>query len=161
MIDMLSKSLGEERAALDYMAAAKPCFLSLQETMARLAGLLMTAELKASRSVLDTQSFAEAEVQLSQALERFGALAPDDKCRHFHHHLSKSVSHLSEAMTAAETQRAGLVGARDPLLPLQAAWRELTHASRALPGFETVDFRNSCCSLRQSAKHSSLGDRYG
>ena len=158
---MLAKSLSEERATLAYVAAAKPCFLSLQETMARLAGLLMTAELKASRHVLETQSLAEAEVQLSRALERFGALAPDDKCRHFHHHLSKSVSHLGEAMTAAEKQRAGLVGARDPLPALQAAWRELVHASRALPGFETIDFRKSCCSLHQNAKHSSLGDRYG
>ena len=62
---MLAKSLSEERATLAYVAAAKPCFLSLQETMARLAGLLMAAELNASRHVLDMQSFAEAEVQHS------------------------------------------------------------------------------------------------
>ena len=161
MTEMFNNGPNDERVTQTYMAGAKPCFSSLQEAMARLAGLLMTAELKASWHVLGVLSFTEAEQRFAEAREHFDALLPNDSCQHFHRHLSNAVAHLGEAMRAAEGQGASLFGTRDPLPALQAAWRELVHASRALPGFETVDFSNSCCLLHQNAMHSSLGVRYG
>lgn len=145
-----------------YIAAAQPCFASLQECAARLAGVLMSAEIKQTRHALDTQSLDEAENCITDAKERFATLAPAENCLHFHHHLSQALSLLTATVVSVIEKRAGSAVGHDPLPLLQKAWAELTNASRALPGFETVDFRQSCCSIHKTATPSRfLGDLHG
>jgi hypothetical protein len=142
-----------------YVAAAQACFTSLQECAARLAGLLMSTEIKHTRHALDTQSLNEAEKCIADATERFATLVPTEKCLHFHYHLSESLELLAFTVVSVFEKRAGSATGLDPLPVLQKAWAELTHASRALPGFETVDFRQSCCSIHKNAIATrSLGD---
>lgn len=139
----------EEGPLQHYLTRVRPAFDAAQESAARLAGLLITAELAASRHVLDMDSRTVGVGRLAEARATIAEAAPPARAAHFHHHLGSAVEALEAAWRASDAKRAGLLSAGDPLPPLQAAWREITFASRAMPGFETVDFRNSCCAVHR------------
>jgi hypothetical protein len=133
-----------------YLQRVRPAFDAAQESAARLAGLLITAEMRQSRHVLDLGSRTAGLQCLADARASLSEAAVPERAAHFHHHLSQAVALLDGAWRATEDQRAGLVAAGDPLPQLQAAWEEIKFASRAMPGFETVDFRNSCCAMHRN-----------
>lgn len=133
-----------------YLGRAKPAFEAAQESAARLAGLLVTAEMQRSRHALDWESRGAGRQRLAEAQAALAELAVPERAAHFHHHLGEAAVLLDIAWRAAQDQKAGLVAAADPLPPLRAAWQQIRFASRAMPGFETVDFRNSCCAMHRS-----------
>ncbi len=130
----------------DYISRAVPAFHAAREAAARLAGLLLTAELAASRHRLDHPSRESGLAALGEARDRLSGPVPET-CAHFHHHLTQALTLLMQSWQAAESRRAGLFAAADALPPLQSAWTEMRHAARLLPGFQTVDFATACCAL--------------
>lgn len=151
-------SLRHDEASRRYVLAAQPAFEAAQEAATRLAGLLITAELGRSRHLLDLPSREAAYARLAEAREHHARLVPSGLALHFHHHLSRAIERLEAAFTAADAERAGRLGAPDPLPPLRAAWADMEAASRSLPGFETIDFKRSCCAMhRQEPTTTDLG----
>lgn len=130
-----------------YTDAMVPCFERTQESAARLAGLLVEAELVGRNSRFDNESFHLGQNARYEAVCLLASVDVSKANAHFHHHASLALERLCQAWAALEDRRQGLVAAPDPLPMLQAAWREMQAASRILPGFDTVDFRNSCCAL--------------
>lgn len=124
-----------------------PCFERTQESAARLAGLLVEAELVGRKSRFDNESLLLGLKARDEAVCLLASVDVSKADAHFHHHASLALERLCQAWAALEDRRQGLVAALDPLPMLQAAWREMQAASRILPGFDTVDFRNSCCAM--------------
>ena len=130
-----------------YRDAMQPCFDRIQESAARLAGLLVEAELVNPKARFDGES---RELGLRARDQAHALLAGANSSRsdaHFHHHLTLALDRLTQAWAALEDRRKGLIAAPDPLPALRACWTEMQAASRILPGFDTVDFRHSCCAL--------------
>lgn len=132
-----------------YVNAMLPCFEKIQESAARLAGLLVEDELVGRSTNFDNESRLIGLRARDEAQSLLGGADFRKGDAHFHHHLELAMQRLIQAWSALENQRQGLVAARDPLPALKAAWTEIQAASRILPGFDTVDFRNSCCAMHQ------------
>lgn len=130
-----------------YSEAMLPCFDRIQESAARLAGLLVEAELIGCKSRFDNESLILGQKARDEAVHLMASVDSTKADHHFHHHVSQALQRLCQAWAALESRRQGLIAAPDPLPVLQATWREMQAASRILPGFETVDFRNSCCAI--------------
>lgn len=130
-----------------YADAMVPCFERTQESAARLAGLLVEAELVGRNSPFDNESLHLGLKARDEAVCLLASVDVSKADAHFHHHASLALERLCQAWAALEDRRQGLVAALDPLPMLQAAWREMQAASRILPGFDTVDFRNCCCAM--------------
>ena len=130
-----------------YTDAMLPCFERTQESAARLAGLLVEAELVGHTSRFDSESLHLGLMARDEAVCLLANVDVSKADAHFHHHASLALERLCQAWAALEDRRQGLIAALDPLPMLQAAWREMQAASRILPGFDTVDFRNSCCAM--------------
>lgn len=130
-----------------YVTQMLPCFNRLQESAARLAGLLVEAELMGNKAALDGGSRELGLKALREAADILDASGSVVEHAHFQHHLRLARERLQTAWTSYEARRQGVLVIHDPLPALQAAWREMQAASRILPGFETVDFRNACCAM--------------
>ena len=143
-----------------YMRAAAPVFDALHEVATRLAGLLMSAGLMKNRHVLDVESRSVARERLGEAKDGYARLDPPPLAFHFHHHLTGAVEKLASALETLDDKLSGLVSAGDPLPPLRSAWQDIEAASRILPGFETVDFQQSCCALHTGFLNKR-GGRHG
>lgn len=130
-----------------YANAMVPCFERTQESAARLAGLLVEAEIVGRNSRFDNESLLLGLKARDEAVCLLASIDTRQADAHFHHHASLALQRLCQAWAALEDRRQGMMAAPDPLPMLQAAWREMQAASRILPGFDTVDFRNSCCAM--------------
>ncbi|GGO76331.1 hypothetical protein GCM10011348_03280 [Marinobacterium nitratireducens] len=130
-----------------YAEAMVPCFERTQESAARLAGLLVEAEIVGNNCRFDNESLHLGLKARDQAVCLLASVDASKADAHFHHHASLALERLCQAWAALEDRRQGLIAALDPLPMLQAAWREMQAASRTLPGFDTVDFSNSCCAM--------------
>ncbi|MDX3977410.1 hypothetical protein [Shinella sp.] len=148
-----------EEAARRYVSDAQPVFDALHEVATRLAGLLMSLEMLKSRHVLDIESRLAARTRLDRADAERRRLRPPAVAAHFHHHLTDAARKLAISLDAIDDRLAGLISAGDPLPPLRSAWRDIEAASHAIPGFETVDFQQSCCAMHRTPDNS--GGRNG
>jgi len=133
----------------DYADAMVPCFERTQESAARLAGLLVEAEIVGHKSRFDNEALLLGLKARDEAVCLLASVDANKADAHFHHHASLALERLCQAWAALEDRRQGLIAALDPLPMLQAAWREMQAASRILPGFDTVDFGNSCCAMHR------------
>lgn len=156
---MTVERLRDQQRVDTYVAAAQPVFDAVHETSTRLAGLLMAFEMLKSRHALDAESRIAARARFEDARAGIDRLAPPLAAEHFHHHLAGAVAKLEVCLEALESKLAGLISSPDPLPPLRAAWRDIEAASLAMPGFETVDFQQSCCALH--IKLPNRGGQYG
>lgn len=144
----LAEVLDDETSA--YAISAQACFEKFHGAANRLAGLLVLLAIAKSRLVLDVEILAAAADLIKAGNDEFRALRFTPRSQHFHRHLANAGNLLRVAIEHIERTLAGSASARDPLVPLQAAWSELKDASRCLPGFEVVDFRHSCCALHKT-----------
>ena len=134
----------------DYVAAAQAIFGGLQDVIGRLAGVLVLEAMGHSQTVFDGPTLAAAREVTMDATERFRGLRPTPRSAHFNHHLARALSLVRDSVSLVENRRNDRTAARDPLPCLRGAWEELTSASNILPGFEIVDFGQSCCALHVS-----------
>jgi len=146
-----------DEAVRAYVLAAQPVFDALHEVATRLAGLLMSAEMLKSRHVLDAESREAARERLIEAKADHARLRAPELAAHFHHHLTAALEKLGTALDALDGRLSGLLSAADPLPPLRSAWKDIEAASRAMPGFETVDFQQSCCALHGNLLRTNGG----
>lgn len=137
-----------DERTLAYIGRAQDCFTFAQDAASRVAGLLVLLEVTGgSRLTLDHGARANAKELMEHAEAQFGSLRPTEQSGHFHHHLGQGLRLVRQTLDEIDRKLDGLIAARDPLPILQQAWAELRSASRLLPGFEVVDFTQSCCAL--------------
>jgi len=93
---------------------------------------------------------------VERVLEGIAAARPSPRAIHHHRHLVAALGGLGLALERAreDLHLHGVDRARvDPVLePLKNAYRNLTWAARALPGFELLSFDQACCAPQQPAK---------
>jgi len=140
-----------------YIWHAQSCFEALQEVAGRIAGLLLVAEMRDASRILDTGSFEVATRLITDADRHFAMLVPALEDQHFHDHLNHGLDAIRASVTEVGKMQTGIITRVDPLTALQMGWTQLVAASRLLPGFPTVDFRQSCCAAHQIKKSNYLG----
>ena len=146
-------------ASARYATAAQPAFEASRDAALRLAGLIIASTM-GSRHMLDLPVRAAALEGLQNAGDLFSSLTPTPQVGHFHFHLRRGLEDLRTAFAAVDAELAGKAGV-DPFPVLRAAWSHMEAASRALPGFETVDFKQSCCAWHQARLAENQGGFYG
>jgi hypothetical protein len=136
----------DDRTAV-YIVEARAIFEALRNAAAQLAGLLVLASIGARERVLDEPILAQADSAYREAEDKLRLTAAPPAAAHHHHHLSLASERIREALRIA---RHGSLRLNEGSLDqahrmLRAGWREMLSASKALPGFQVVDFTRSCC----------------
>ena len=107
--------------------------------------------------------FTTARDALASAGDGIRAAPPTARATHHHRHLLDAVEALRVALRRAQEDMHlhGMERERiEPVLaPLNAAYRHLSWAAKALPGFEVLSFDQACCAPQQPATHHSQAGR--
>jgi hypothetical protein len=135
-----------------YILETQATFDWLRNAAGQLAGLLVLASIGARERVLDEPILAGAESEYRQADDKLRLTAAPPAAAHHHRHLSLASERIGEALCIA---RQGSLRLNEGSLDrthrtLRAAWQELLFASKALPGFQVVDFNQSCCAVHRA-----------
>ncbi len=130
-----------------YILEARGIFEALRNAAAQLAGMLVLASIGARERILDEPILAQADSAYREAENKLRLTAPPPAAAHHHHHLSLASERIGEALRIARQGSLRLnKGSLDQAHRLlRAGWREMLSASKALPGFQVVDFTQSCC----------------
>jgi hypothetical protein len=145
-----------DERTIQYVLETRPRFEELRQAVGQLAGMLVLAAAGAKSVTQDHPLFATARETLGRASDGIRPARPSPRATHHHRHLLGALEALGVALRRAkedmhlhglERERIGPV-----LEPLQAAYRHLAWAAKALPGFEIVSFDQACCAPRQPAQ---------
>ena len=148
---------GLDDATLAYIEAAENCFEDLRQVAAQLAGLLLLAATGARSAGPHHPMLAVAADLFDYARDATLRLTPRSPlARHHHLHLKAAVEKLAETLALLRIAPADRESVTAPTQKLTSAWHELGHASRALPGFDLVDFSQSCCAEHRPAGRLAL-----
>jgi hypothetical protein len=134
-----------------YIDQAGELFSDLRLLSCLCAGLMILDETHPNNSAMLYPMIERARDTLRETRDRVRGLRSTPLAEAHHSHLLSALGHLEATFAFIEQRRLPCSDARDPLPALQSSWRELLAASKALPGFDTVDVSDSCC-----ARHSRI-----
>jgi hypothetical protein len=138
----------QDSATLGYVLGIRPAFELLKQAASQLAAFLILATTGSQAAGPHHPLLAEARNALQEATDGVRA-APGvtESAAHHHRHLLRAVAAMEATLSALREARwIKDRTALDPaLLRLKAGWQELHWATAALPGFEMVHLRQSCC----------------
>lgn len=144
-------------ATLRYIEAAELCFEDLRQVAGQLAGLLLLSASGAHSAGPLHPMVAVAEGLLETARDTTPRLKPHSaRAKHHHRHLLSAAGQLAETLDRLRSLPTGRASLDEPMRSLTSAWEELGAASRALPGFDLVDFSQACCAQHAPAARLSL-----
>jgi hypothetical protein len=162
----LSPHLDERTAA--YILAARGPFEGLRRASSQLAGLLVLEAL-GSRTTQGNPMLEMAIAAHAEAADGLQALTPTAQGTHHHLHLCLAAERLGSALTVARHSLRRDEAVSDRIYSLlKQSMEDLRWASRALPGFELVNFAQGCCALhggplqretKKSLRFCSTGER--
>jgi hypothetical protein len=134
-----------------YISKMQPGFDALRQSVAQLASLLVLASIDGRGRILDPPVLALAIGAHREAEDMLRAEPVPDDAAHHHHHLSLAAERIGEALGIARQRslRSDAASLDRTIRLLRAGWEEMLSASRALPGFQVVDFNQSCCTLHR------------
>ena len=148
---------GLDGATLLYIEAAESCFEDLRQVAAQLAGLLLLSASGARSAGPHHPMLAVAADLFYAARDATLRLTPrSPRAKHHHRHLQAASEKLAETLALLRTMPPGRGGVTMSTQRLTRAWQELGHASRALPGFDLVDFSQACCAEHRPAGQLAL-----
>jgi hypothetical protein len=163
---VLSADLDERTAA--YILKARENFEGLRRSSSQLAGLLVLLAI-GSRTTQGNPMLELAIAAHAEASDGLQALTPTAQGAHHHLHLCRAAARLGEALTIARHSLALDETVTDRIYGLvKQALEDLRWASRALPGFELVNFSQGCCAMhgapfktetKKSLRFSSMEER--
>jgi signal transduction histidine kinase len=136
-------------SAMSYAVAVLPGFEGLKYAASLLAGVLVLAFTGAGTNLNDhsLERMALAEIEQAEAVIRMARVT--ERTAHHHHHLKNALTAIRHV--AERLQEAFVIGAAgnfDQIISeLNHGWDELRRASKHLPGFEVIDFSQSCCAI--------------
>lgn len=135
----------------DYDIIVAPQFYEARDIAAQIAGFLLLGSAHRNANSLVYSALAE---RMRLCTEGLSSLLPPENARHFHHHLSAGVETLSFALATLEHGRQTIKGSVDPLPALKHGWQEIQHAAALRPGFEVIDFKQSCCAVHTQMRYA-------
>ncbi len=143
-----------------YVLKTQAPFEALRNAAAQLAGLLVLASIGERDRVLDEPILGQAETAYKEAEDMLGAIEAPAAAAHHHFHLSLACERIGDALRIA---RQGSLRINEASLDrahqtLKEGWREMLSASKALPGFQVVDFSQSCCAAHRGLRRG-VGSR--
>ena len=128
-----------------YMCEAQPLHDLLRRGLIQLSGFLLKRTIAGRRTIVDYEPAEAARERIREAAEGLQSLRAPMEAAHHRSHLIAALSALESALAAAlsATDEEG-----DALFHfIEEAERHLRVVGRAMPGFETVDFRQACCAM--------------
>lgn len=139
---------------LTYILSLRPCFDSLRQVAAQLAGLLVLAASGGRTTILEIPVLDLAVDALREAEDAIHAVCVPPRARRHHFHLERAADRIGSALAIA---RSGSLRHDDAALEgmlklLRDGWQQLHRAARALPSFQVVDFNQACCALHGPAR---------
>jgi truncated hemoglobin YjbI len=159
------KSVAEDRiaaACFPYTAESRPLHDRLKEVLTQFGGIALQVMLhRAGTFDMDTplRHAGEALSELRQALQ--GLPVPAEAAHH-HHHLCEAAREAGRAHDLIATARkveADEGKRRELAAALRRAADHLRFATRILPGFEIVDFKQSCCAAHATTLRAEPVER--
>jgi len=142
-----------DERTIRYVLETRPHFEELRQAIGQVAGMLVLAAAGAKTVTQDHPLFATARGALASASDGIRAAAPTARATHHHRHLLDAVEALRVALRRAQEDMHlhGMERERiEPVLTLlNAAYRHLSWAGKALPGFEVLSFDQACCAPQQ------------
>jgi len=141
----LSPALDDKTVA--YVLEARGPFEGLRSAASQLAGLLVLVAI-GSGTAQGNPMLEMAIAAHAKAADELKAMTPTAQGAHHHLHLCLAAERLGEALKTARhsLQLDPVVSDRIHGL-LKQALQDLRWASRALPGFELVNFSQGCCAM--------------
>jgi hypothetical protein len=144
----LSPVLDDKTVA--YVLEARGPFEGLRSAASQLAGLLVLVAI-GSGTVQGNPMLEMAIGAHAKAADELKALTPTPKGAHHHLHLCLAAERLGEALKTARHSRQLDEAVSDRIHGLlKHALEDLRWASRALPGFELVNFSQGCCAMHSA-----------
>jgi hypothetical protein len=141
-------------ATLRYVVACEPAFERLRGTATQLGGLALIAMLR-REGAFDTETPRRMAAEtLAAARATLAALTVPAAAAHHFHHVDAAAAALAgivAVMGRGQHDRDGNAARREISARLRTATEHLRHAENAMPGFETVDLRHSCCAAHAAA----------
>lgn len=132
----------DEDPLLRYVVDAKPVQEQLQRALMLLSGFTLMRLTSRPMTRIDDGPVRSARDLLVLAREHLAGLRVPEAAAHHQHHLTGAESALCHALAAVSSP----VDSIDQLhRALAEAVAHLRATTRILPGFETVDFTQSCC----------------
>jgi hypothetical protein len=130
-----------------YILETRASFDALRDAAAQLAGLLVLVATGTRERVLDEPILERATTAYREAKDKLRSTKAPAPAAHHHHHLSLASEYIGEALRVARQGNLRLDASSLDRAHrvLQAGWREMLSASKCLPGFQVVDFSQSCC----------------
>jgi hypothetical protein len=128
---------------LRYVLEAKPIHEVLRRALIQLSGFLLKRLTAAGGKLVDFEPVDAARAGIGEASDELRSLRVPPTAAHHRLHLDGAASTLELALAIALSSTNP---DQDALYyRLEEAGKHLRAASRALPGFEAVDFTQSCC----------------
>jgi len=128
-----------------YIEESKPVFEDMRQIVNQLSGLLLVSHAVHRHGFVVGDLLFRSQSLFADVREAFDSVTSGPRSGHHHLHLRNAIEALTVALTAAQESASGLHLGDRGLNALKVAWRELIHASDALPGFDRVDLSQSCC----------------
>lgn len=136
---------------LRYVVEARPAHDAIRRALIQMSAFLLKRLTVGRGGIVDFEPLEAARAGFAEAVDSLRSLPAPLAAAHHRMHLEGAASALERAL-AATLSRADPDGrALFPLL--EDAERHWRAASRALPGFETVDLSQACCAahIQQAA----------
>lgn len=125
-----------------YIIETRKCFEDLRQVASQIAGVLVLAESGAKSATPDHPLLKAARELHQEALDFVRSARPTPQARLHHRCLVEAAEALTVALAASQRLDSDAV-----LPPVRAAYAHLEGATRALPGFQMVEFKQGCCAL--------------
>jgi hypothetical protein len=137
-----------------YIVDCQPLFERLRESATQLGGLSLMLFLWSEAAFDFETPLSMAATNVTEASEALAALPLPDAARHHFHHVTEAAEALvrvAALLGIGPILRQDEKSRREISWSLRAATDHLRFAACAMPGFETVDLRHSCCAVHQRA----------
>jgi hypothetical protein len=141
-----TRALSQVDPLARYISEAEPPHDLLRRGLIQLSGFLLKRTIAGPRAIVDYAPVEAARERIREAAEDVRNLRAPASAAHHRSHLTAALAALESALAAAlsTTDRDG-----DALFHfVQESERHLRAVGRATPGFETVDFKQTCCAMQ-------------
>ena len=131
-----------------YVVGCQPVHEALRDVLTRLGGLAMMTMLRREGAFDRSTPLLLVRDILEEAGDTLRGLAVPAEAAHHHYHMARAaeaIDRVCHLLGADPLLRAADPARQELSVELRSAADHLRLASRALPGFEMVDLRLSCC----------------
>ena len=136
-----------------YIIVAQPVFNALLDGVRQMAALLILQAAGANKDVREHPMLAVLRDACAPLHDQVMQLKASPMASHFHRHLLGATQALHAGLRTDKSDHftpQANASAEGALRAVKQALQQLTWASRALPGFETVAIGKSCCAECQA-----------